>query len=122
MEMVFTCHGSSLPQFCSAVRTAYSSPPQHGTSMRTTVTLFDVVLTEDFGQLLAVIHIIQLGTADERYLPPDKILMEVCVRVSGAVCRDEQVCAVKIRRIHRHELICTGHWRSWLGIGMNEAG
>ena len=34
MEMVFTCHGSSLPQFCSAVRTAYSSPPQHGTSMR----------------------------------------------------------------------------------------
>ena len=51
---------------------------------------FDVVLTEDFGQLLAVIHIIQLGTADERYLPPDKILMEVCVRVSGAVCRDEQ--------------------------------
>ena len=39
MEMIFTCHGSSLPQFCSAVRTAYSSPPQHGTSMRTTVTL-----------------------------------------------------------------------------------
>ena len=30
--------------------------------------------------------------------------MEVCVRVSGAVCRDEQACAVKIRRIHRHEL------------------
>ena len=30
--------------------------------------------------------------------------MEVCVRVSGAVCRDEQACAIKIRRIHRHEL------------------
>ena len=30
--------------------------------------------------------------------------MEVCVRVSGAVCCDEQACAVKIRRIHRHEL------------------
>ena len=30
---------------------------------------FDVVLTEDFGQLLAVIHIIQLGTATSVTFP-----------------------------------------------------
>ena len=37
---VTTCHGMNFPLACSAVRAACSSPPQHGTSIRTTVTLW----------------------------------------------------------------------------------
>ncbi len=40
VEIVTTCHGMNLPLACSAVFAACSKPPQHGTSMRTTVTLF----------------------------------------------------------------------------------
>ena len=39
VEMVMTCWGIILPLWCSAVRTAFSSPPQQGTCIRTTVTL-----------------------------------------------------------------------------------
>lgn len=39
VEIVTTCQGMNLPLFCSAVFAACSSPPQHGTSIRTTVTL-----------------------------------------------------------------------------------
>ena len=39
MEIVTTCHGINLPLFFRAVTAACSSPPQQGTSMRTTVTL-----------------------------------------------------------------------------------
>lgn len=38
-EIVTTCHGRNFPLARSASRAACSSPPQHGTSMRTTVTL-----------------------------------------------------------------------------------
>ena len=39
VEMTVTCQGMSLPQFWRARFTAFSRPPQQGTSMRTTVTL-----------------------------------------------------------------------------------
>lgn len=39
MEIVTTLHGINLPLVCNAFFTAYSIPPQHGTSIRTTVTL-----------------------------------------------------------------------------------
>ena len=39
IEMVTTCHGRNFPLARSASRAACSSPPQHGTSMRTMVTL-----------------------------------------------------------------------------------
>ena len=39
-EIVTTFHGTNLPLACSAVLAACSSPPQQGTSMRTTVTLW----------------------------------------------------------------------------------
>ena len=39
IENVTTCHGMNLPLFFNAVIAACSSPPQHGTSMRSTVTL-----------------------------------------------------------------------------------
>ena len=38
MEIVTTCQGIILPQSCSAFFAAISRPPQHGTSMRSTVT------------------------------------------------------------------------------------
>ena len=40
VEIVTTCHGMNFPLCCKAVFAACSSPPQQGTSMRTTVTLF----------------------------------------------------------------------------------
>lgn len=39
IEIVTTCHGRNFPLARSASRAACSSPPQHGTSMRTMVTL-----------------------------------------------------------------------------------
>ena len=39
-EIVTTCHGRNFPLARSASRAACSSPPQHGTSMRTMVTLW----------------------------------------------------------------------------------
>ena len=38
MEIVTTWQGSDLPPAWTAFLTAASNPPQHGTSMRTTVT------------------------------------------------------------------------------------
>ena len=39
LEIVTTFHGRNLPLTCSAFFTAFSIPPQQGTSIRTTVTL-----------------------------------------------------------------------------------
>ena len=38
MEIVTTCHGMNLPLFCKATLAARSSPPQQGTSIRSSVT------------------------------------------------------------------------------------
>ena len=40
VPIVYTCHGINFPLAISAFFTAASIPPQHGTSMRTTVTLW----------------------------------------------------------------------------------
>ena len=40
LEIVTTCHDRNLPLFWRAVSAALCRPPQHGTSMRTIVTLF----------------------------------------------------------------------------------
>ena len=39
VDIVITCHGMNLPLFLSAVFTAFSVPPQQGTSILTTLTL-----------------------------------------------------------------------------------
>ena len=41
VEIVTTCHGMNLPDACKARLAAFSSPPQQGTSMRTTVARAD---------------------------------------------------------------------------------
>ena len=45
----------------------------------------DGIGRENGGELFGVVVGIQLGTADERYLPPDKILMEVSISICGTV-------------------------------------
>ena len=40
VEMVTTSHGINFPLFCNALFTAFSIPPQHGTSILMIVTLF----------------------------------------------------------------------------------
>ena len=40
VEIVCTCHGINFPLFLSAIFAATSIPEQHGTSIRTIVTLF----------------------------------------------------------------------------------
>ena len=40
MLIVTTCHGMNFPLACSAFFAAISRPPQHGTSIRTMVTLW----------------------------------------------------------------------------------
>ena len=44
VEMVITCHGMNLPLACRARLTAFSIPPQQGTSIRTIFTLFMLLL------------------------------------------------------------------------------
>lgn len=57
----------------------------------------DGVLAQDLGQLLRVIHGVQLGTTDKGDPPADEILMEACVGVSGTVRGDEKMSLVKKR-------------------------
>lgn len=64
----------------------------------------DIVFTQDGGELFRVVALIQLGASDERYAAADEILVKRTVGVRGAVRRDEQSCALKIRRVHRSKL------------------
>ena len=91
----------NFPLCWSAVFAAISSPPQQGTSMRTTVTLL-----MSFSRIIsvAVIDVVQLGAAHQRDVPLDELLVEGGVGVGGAVGGDEEPCAVKIGRVHRHQL------------------
>ena len=67
----------------------------------------NVVFPEDFCQLFAVIYIVKLRTADNCNFTTHKFIMHICVSVSRAVCRNKQLCIVKIRRINRHKLNLT---------------
>ena len=103
MEMVTTCHGRNLPLSCKAVLAAYSSPPQHGTSMRTIVTLlmsFALMISVNFPLL---IDRIQLWTADQGHMPLDKFFMEGCISICRTVCRDQKTGTVKIWCLWRRQ-------------------
>lgn len=56
---------------------------------------FDMVFTDDFGQLFAVIDSVQLGAADKRDLSADKIRMETAVCVGCAVSCNQKVSPSK---------------------------
>ena len=84
--------------------------PQDGNAL-------DVVIADDLGQLLAVVHGIQLGAADEGNMAAHELLMDVRVGVGGAVGGDKQLGTVKIGCIHRHELDLAGPLGQLRGLG-----
>ena len=64
---------------------------------------FDVVVCQNGGQLFRIIPFIQLWTANEGDMVPDKILMEISICVCSAVCSDQQVGVLIIRRLLRYQ-------------------
>ena len=68
----------------------------------------DVVVPDDLRQLFRIIPFVQLGTADQGDMVPDKIVMEAAVSISCTVCRNQQICAVKIGSIYRYQFDLAG--------------
>ena len=56
----------------------------------------NVVVPQNLRQLLAVIHCIQLRTADQRHFAANEFLMKIRIGIRGTICCDEQPCPVKI--------------------------
>lgn len=79
VPIVYTCHGINFPLAISAFFTAASIPPQHGTSMRTTVTLWDIIIADDLRELLGIVYGIQLRTSDQCHMSVNEIVVEVSV-------------------------------------------
>ena len=71
----------------------------------------NLVLPDNLGQFFTVIDGVQLGTANQRYFPADKIVMEIAVGVGGAVCRNQQGRMIKIRRIDWRQFNLNGPLR-----------
>ena len=64
----------------------------------------NIVVADDFGQLLRVVDAVELRTADEHHAIADEIAMEACIRKRRAVGGDEQVRTVEVRRMRGCEL------------------
>ena len=62
---------------------------------------FDIVVTDDFGQLFGVVDAVKLWTSDQSYFTMDKVLMEAAVCVSGTVGSDQKFGTVEIRGADR---------------------
>ena len=62
---------------------------------------FDVVATDDFGQLFGVVDAVKLWTSDQSYFTMDKVPMEAAVCVSGTVGSDQKFGTVEIRGADR---------------------
>ena len=95
VEMVTTRQGINLPLICKAFFTACSIPPQQGTSMTTTVTLLMLLFAKNLRQLFAVIPRIQLGTADQRNMVSDKLIMKISISISRTVRCHQKVRILK---------------------------
>ena len=62
---------------------------------------FDIVVTDDFGQLFGVVDAVKLWTSAQSYFTMDKVLMEAAVCVSGTVGSDQKFGIVEIRGADR---------------------
>lgn len=71
--------------------------PHHGDAA-------DMVLFEDLSEFFRIVHRIQLRAAHQRDVPPDEILMEIGIGVSGAVGSHQQFCPVKPGRVYGSQL------------------
>ena len=63
-----------------------------------------IVVRDYLRQLLGIVDAVELRAADKGYVVFDEFFVERRIGVGGAVGGDEQLCAVKIRRVYRHEL------------------
>ena len=63
----------------------------------------DIVIADDLGELVGVVHAVQLRAAYQRDVPLDEALMEGGIGISRAVSGDEQPCSVKVGRVHRNQ-------------------
>ena len=64
----------------------------------------DVIVLQDRRQLDAVIHIVQLGTANYSHMVTDKFRMEIAIGIGSAICGNQQVTALEIRCVGCHQL------------------
>lgn len=64
----------------------------------------DVVVPDDGGELFRVVHVVQLGAADEGHVAAHELGMEVGIGVGGAVRCHQQVGAVVVGGLQGHEL------------------
>ena len=62
---------------------------------------FDIVVANDSRQLLTVVHRVQFGAADDRDLALHEILMHIGIGIGGAICRDQELCAIEERCLRR---------------------
>ena len=68
----------------------------------------DIIVFENLGQLLSVIHCVQLGAADEGDAVFHEGVMEIAVGECSTVGCNQQISSVKIRGIHRNQLQLNG--------------
>lgn len=111
VPIVYTCHGINFPLAISAFFTAASIPPQHGTSMRTTVTLW-----------ISLLRMISVSFSELVYRNPASDIRSVSTSVNEIRCgsfRMRKRCNPRQREAsHRQStgrrtgtsLIWTGHW------------
>ena len=66
--------------------------------------VLNIVLADDFGQLLGIVDVIELGTADEGDMAFDEIVVEAGIGIGCAVGGNQELSTVKVRCMGRNEL------------------
>ena len=68
----------------------------------------DIIVCKNLGQLLGIVHTVQLGAGNQRCLVFHKFVVEISVAVGSAIGSDQQVSAVKPRGIDRCQFDLNG--------------
>ena len=55
-------------------------------------------------KFVGIIYVIEFRTTNECDSIANKFVMKIAVGISRAICRNKQICAVKIRCVYRHKL------------------
>ena len=63
----------------------------------------NVVPGNDRRQLFRIIHLVQLGAANQRDMPADKLVVEISIGIGSAVCGNEEIRTVKLRCVCRDQ-------------------
>ena len=81
----------------------------------------DVVVCDYGSQLFRVITFVQLWTSNKHNLIFDKVVVEVSISISRAVCRDKQACSAEVRSVYRRQLNLYRPLGNWEGKDYDEA-